>query len=46
MGGICYSVQELSYTYWTDEDQEEIIFVAKAGEHVSQRVQRHIHSTI
>jgi hypothetical protein len=20
MGGICYSVQELSHTYWADED--------------------------
>jgi hypothetical protein len=40
MGGVCYSVQELPHTCWTDEDQEEGIFIAEAGEHVSQRVPR------
>jgi hypothetical protein len=35
MGRICYSVQKLSYSGWTDEDQEGIS-VAEVGEHVSQ----------
>jgi hypothetical protein len=37
MGGIFYSVQKLPYFYWTDEDQEEGIFVAEVGKHVSQQ---------
>jgi hypothetical protein len=35
MGGICYSVQELSHICWTDADKEERVSVAEAGEHLS-----------
>jgi hypothetical protein len=46
MSGICYSVQELPHTCWTDEVQEERVSVAETGEHVSQRVPRLIRSAL
>jgi hypothetical protein len=38
LGRIHYTVQKLSHSCWTDEDQKEKILITKVGQHVSQRV--------